>query len=248
MAATTRRPSCARPSPSTGIKFHEAAFNLAALATGGNRLAGTRGHELSADYVALQSRLAGLNVSRQDFDYDLFALGDWKPPVLDVRRGKHYIPGIAGSIPGGDFGSMVNSASGDITAPVWAADLTHPVAGARTRRTSGCEAADFAGMPQGAIVLLQRGTCGDRWPSCSTRRPRAPAAIVYINEGNVGVPGRDRPALVRHDGRRRDDPDRGRAGRDRRRTSPAASAQGLVGKTARLRVEWPHRHRRRPRT
>src|SRR6185503_19727032 len=51
-----------------GIKLHEAAFNLAALATGGNRLAGTRGHELSADYVALQARLAGLNVSRQDFN------------------------------------------------------------------------------------------------------------------------------------------------------------------------------------
>ncbi len=113
-----------------GIKAHAAAFNLLALASGGNRLAGTKGHEWSADYVALQSRLAGLNVSRQDFDYDLFALGDWKPPVLDVRRGKHYIPGIAGSIPGGDFGSMVNSASGDMTAPVWAADLVDPVAGA----------------------------------------------------------------------------------------------------------------------
>ena len=95
-----------------GIKLHEAAFSLAAVATGGNRLAGTRGHELSADYVAFQARLAGLNVSRQDFDYDLFLLGDWKPPVLDVRRGKHYIPGIAGSIPGGDFGSMVNSPVG----------------------------------------------------------------------------------------------------------------------------------------
>ncbi len=98
-----------------GIKLHEAAFSLAAVATGGNRLAGTRGHELSADYVAFQARLAGLNVSRQDFDYDLFLLGDWKPPVLDVRRGKHYIPGIAGSIPGGDFGSMVNSPSADVT-------------------------------------------------------------------------------------------------------------------------------------
>src|SRR3954471_492068 len=103
-----------------GIKLHEAALNLIAVGTGGNRLAGTQGHALSADYVALNARLSGLNVSRQDFEYDLFALGDWKPPVLDVKRGKHYIPGIAGSIPGGDFGSMVNSPSADITAPVWA--------------------------------------------------------------------------------------------------------------------------------
>jgi hypothetical protein len=139
-----------------GIKFHQAAFNVVALATGGNRLAGTRGHELSADYVALQSRLAGLNVSRQDFEYDLFALADWKPPVLDVRRGKHYIPGIAGSIPGGDFGSMVESASGDITAPVWAADLTLP-SPAPNSSDSGCEAAAASSR------------------RCSTRRPRVPA-------------------------------------------------------------------------
>src|SRR5690349_12896642 len=125
-----------------GIKLHEAAFNLAAIATGGNRLAGTRGHELSADYVALQARLAGLNVSRQDFEYDLFELGDWKPPVLDVKRGKHYIPGIAGSITGGDFGSMIDSVSGDVTGPVWAADLKIPSPAPNTS-TSGCEAADF---------------------------------------------------------------------------------------------------------
>ncbi len=165
-----------------GIKFHEAAFSLAALATGGNRLAGTRGHELSADYVALQSRLAGFNVSRQNFDYDLDALADWKPPVLDVRRGKHYIPGIAGSIPGGDFGSMYLSPSGDVTAPVWAADLRIPSPAANSS-TSGCEAADFAGMPAGAIVLVQRGTCAfvDKWANAQAA---GAGAIVQINEGD----------------------------------------------------------------
>jgi hypothetical protein len=109
-----------------GIKLHEAAFSLAAVATGGNRLAGTPGHQLSAGYVAFQSRLAGLDVSRQDFSYDLFELGDWKPPVLDVKRGKHYIPGIAGSILGGDFGSMIDSVSGDVTAPSTASATPRP--------------------------------------------------------------------------------------------------------------------------
>jgi hypothetical protein len=214
-----------------GIKFHEAAFSVAALATGGNRLAGTRGHELSADYVALQARLAGLNVSRQDFEYDLYLLGDWKPPVLDVKRGKHYIPGIAGSIPGGDFGSMVNSPSGDVTAPVWAADLKLPSPGGST---SGCEAADFAGMPKGAIVLLQRGTClfVDKWTNAQAA---GAGAIVQINEGNS--PDRVEPLLFDMTG----------SGV----TVPIVAAQiatvqelaggvsqGLVGKTARLRVEW----------
>ena len=41
-----------------GIMRHEAAFSRAARATGGNRLAGTRGHQLSADYVARQARRA----------------------------------------------------------------------------------------------------------------------------------------------------------------------------------------------
>ncbi len=216
-----------------GIKRHEAAFSLAALATGGNRLAGTRGHQLSADYVALQARLAGLSVARQDFEYDLFELGDWKPPVLNIRRGKHYVPGIAGSIPGGDFGSMVNSPSADVTAPVWAADLKIPSPAANAS-TSGCEAADFAGMPQGAIVLLQRGTCGflDKWLNAQAA---GAGAIVQINEGDS--PARSDPVWFDLTG----------AGV----TVPMVAAQiatvqeiaggvaqGLVGKTARLRVEY----------
>ena len=128
------------------------------------------------------SRLAGLSVIRHDFEYDLDLLADWKPPVLDVRRGKHYIPGIAGSIFGGDFGSMVNSPSADVTAPVWAADLRIPSPAANSS-TSGCEAADFAGMPAGAIVLLQRGTCAflDKWLNAQAA---GAGAIVQINEGD----------------------------------------------------------------
>ena len=164
------------------IKAHEAALSLIAAVTGGNRLAGTQGHAYSADYVALQARFAGLNVSRQTFDYELDVLADWKPPVLDVKRGKHYIPGIAGSLFGGDFGSMYASPSGDVTAPVWAADLTLPSPAANTS-DSGCEAADFDGMPTGAIVLLQRGSCPFvlKWQNAQTA---GAAAIVQINEGD----------------------------------------------------------------
>ena len=55
-------------------------------------------------------------MSRQDFDYDLFALGGLEAAGARRPARQDYIPGIAGSIPGGDFGSMVNSASGDLTA------------------------------------------------------------------------------------------------------------------------------------
>jgi hypothetical protein len=212
------------------------ARNLIAVGTGGNRLAGTQGHDLSADYVALQARLAGLNVSRQNFDYDLDLLADWKPPVLDVRRGRHFIPGIAGSIPGGDFGSMVDGPSGDITAPVWAADLRIPSPGPNAS-TSGCETEDFDGMPRGAIALLQRGTCAflTKWQNAMAA---GAGAIVQINEGNPGGPD-DRVTPLWFD----------LTGSGV--TVPMVAAQistveqlaggvsqGLVGKTARLRVDW----------
>jgi len=41
-----------------GVRLHQGALNLIGAATGGNRLAGTRGFDLSADYVDLHSRLA----------------------------------------------------------------------------------------------------------------------------------------------------------------------------------------------
>ena len=171
-----------------GIKEHLLALQRIGQGFRGNRLAGTPGYDASANYVALRALRAGFAVSEFDFDYELGLLADWTPPILAVRGGEQFVPGIAGSIPGGDFGSMVNSPSGDLTAPVWAADLTLP-SPAPNSSDSGCEAADFAGMPAGAIVLIQRGTCAivakwlnaqaagagrDRVHQRGQPRPRAP--------------------------------------------------------------------------
>ena len=122
-----------------------------------------------------------------------------------------------------------------MTGPVWAADLVIPSPAPNTS-TSGCEAADFAGMPAGAIVLLQRGTCGDLSKMLNAQAAGA-GGIVYINEGNAGVPGREDPRWFDVTG----------AGI----TVPIVAAQvatvadlagakqaGLVGKTVRLRVEY----------
>src|SRR4029079_4665901 len=49
---------------------------------------------------------------------------------------------------------MYASPSGDLTAPVWAADIDLDPATAASN-TSGCQAADYARMPKGAIVILQ---------------------------------------------------------------------------------------------
>ena len=54
--------------------------------------------------------------------------------------------------------------------------------------TSGCEAADFAGFPRGAIALLQRGTCFFRTKVANAVAAGASAAVV-VNEGNPGRRG-----------------------------------------------------------
>ena len=91
-------------------------------------------------------------------------------------------------------------------------------------------------MPAGAIVLLQRGICGVPDKRLNAQAAGA-GAIVQINEGDVGMPGRDDPRWFDLTG----------AGV----TVPIVAAQiatvqelaggvaqGLVGKTARLRVEY----------
>ena len=92
-----------------GILEHQRAFQRIATFTGGNRLSGTQGYDASAQYVADRSEAAGMKVSRQQFDYELDLLADYTPPVLSVTAGgpaRAFVPGIAGALFGGHFGSI----------------------------------------------------------------------------------------------------------------------------------------------
>ena len=168
-----------------GIKRHEAVLQLIGDASGGNRLAGTDGYDASALYVAARARLAGHRVSFQDFEYELDFLADWKAPILRVTSGPDHrslVPGIAGALFGGDFGSMYGSPSGDLRdRQFFAADLTLPPTPTPSS-DSGCQPEDFAGMEEGAIALLQRGTCPiiQKWQNAEAA---GAGAIVWINEG-----------------------------------------------------------------
>ena len=144
-----------------GILEHEAAFQAIADAAAGNRLSGAPGYDDSAEYVAARAAAAGFNVEVQEFEYVLDFLADFEAPVLSIEGGTEFVGGIAGASLGGDFGSMFKSTpySVDITAPVWAIDLALPAVGPPNTSTSGCEAADYAGVPAGAIIIVQRGTC-----------------------------------------------------------------------------------------
>jgi Zn-dependent M28 family amino/carboxypeptidase len=181
-----------------GILQHEAALQLSATFAAGNRLSGAPGYDRSVDYVVDRAEAAGLDVSTQDFNYTLDFLADFEPPVLSIRRGERFVPGIAGGSLGGDFGSMFKSTpyGTDITAPVWAVDLVLPPGAAPNTSTSGCEASDYAGVPEGAIIIVQRGTC--TFAQKFTLADASPAgAMVFINEGQ---PGRTEPLWFNFDG------------------------------------------------
>jgi Peptidase family M28/PA domain len=178
-----------------GILAHELAFQGIASFTGGNRLSGTRGYDGSAFYVGQRAARAGLRVSKHEFSYPLDLLADFTPPVLRVVSGgkpRRFVPGIGGAQFGGDFGSMYGSTSTDFTAPVWAIDLNLPAPPGANHNTSGCEASDYDGMPDGAIALVQRGTC-----LFDTKFALAEASgaggVIFFNEGNPGDPTRQVP-------------------------------------------------------
>lgn len=161
-----------------GIREHQAAFQSFSDANGGNRVAGGPGYEASAEYVVAKMQAAGYSVSSQEFAFRFNA--DRTPPVLTTIS-----PVAATYVDGVDFASMTYSPNGDVTAQVVAVDLVVPPVGTSNGNTSGCQAADFAGFPPGAIALLQRGTCSFAVKADNAAAAGASATIIF-NEGQAG--------------------------------------------------------------
>jgi hypothetical protein len=214
----------------SGILEHERAFDSIATFTGGNRLSGTPGYDGSAQYVADRARAAGFQVSTHKFDYELDELADVTVPVLSIVSGgpaRSFVPGIGGTLfSDGEFGSMYASPSGDLTAPVWAADIDLDPATAASN-TSGCQAADYAGMPPGAIVLLQDGTSCSLGTKFFGAQQLGAGAIFFFDAAGgtwVDVTGISIPSV---------------AGRLSSATALANGVEkGATGLTARLKVDW----------
>jgi hypothetical protein len=106
-----------------GIREHMAAFQSIANANNGNRLAGTSGHDASAQYVFDRLKAAGYNPEFQDFTYAFN--GNRTAPVLAEVGGPSYAPGFQFTAPG----SLAAADSGDVTAPLFAVDLRIPSTG-----------------------------------------------------------------------------------------------------------------------
>lgn len=117
----------------------------------GTRAAGTAGHEASVEFVADELRKAGYDVTLRPVD--LTAFRQLAPSTLAIDA-----PGAPAFEDVRDFKAMTYSATGEATAKVFALGFD-PAAKPGDRNGLGCDAAAWAGVPAGVIVLLQPGPC-----------------------------------------------------------------------------------------
>jgi Zn-dependent M28 family amino/carboxypeptidase len=151
-----------------GVRAHQAAFQAIADANGGTRAAATPGYDASVDYVVDTMRAAGWSVELHQFDFTV------AEPI------QQHTP-IAATYPTGAF---TGSSLGTVTGAVIPVDinLVPPRAS-----TSGCEAADFAGLDFSGpsdIALIQRGTCTFAVKALNAEAAGAEAVIIF-NQGNA---------------------------------------------------------------
>ncbi len=149
-----------------GVRAHQAAFQAAADANGGNRAAGLPGYDASVDYIVETLEAAGYDVELDPFDFTFLAL-----PTITVDGVEL------------ETGSFSGTGSGSVTGTVIPVDLA--LADPSTS-TSGCEVADFSGLDFSGpadIALMQRGACFFSTKAVNAEAAGAEAAIIF-NQGN----------------------------------------------------------------
>ena len=151
------------------VREHQAALQAIADDNGGTREAGTSGYTESVDYVVDTLEAAGWNVELDEFPFTFI-------PPSSLQQ----LTPVTATY---ETGAFTGSGSGDVTGPVIPVDinLVPPRAS-----TSGCEAADFAGLDfsgPGDIALIQRGTCDFGVKAQNAQNAGAEAVIIF-NQGN----------------------------------------------------------------
>ena len=204
-----------------GAREHLEALQAIADENGGNRAAGLPGYEASVDYVVDTLEAAGWNVTIDEFDYTF--IGPSELEQLTPVQATY------------ETGAFSGSGSGEVTGNVIAVDIN--LTGDRAS-TSGCEAADFAGLDfsgENDIALVQRGSCNFGDKAFFAEQAGAEAVIIF-NQGNTP----DREGLIVADASSRTD------GTPVQHTIPVVGAsfqQGVAlsasGSTARVFVPAP---------
>jgi Zn-dependent M28 family amino/carboxypeptidase len=165
-----------------GVREHQAAFQAIADANDdpfypGTRAAGTEGYDESVEYVAELLEDAGYDVTLDpvDITFNFPATLRQTAPVQ-----AEYETGV-----------FTGSGSGAVEGQVIPVDIN--LTGDRAS-TSGCEAADFAGIDWSGdadIALIQRGACNFGTKAQNAELAGAEAVIIF-NQGNTP----DREALI----------------------------------------------------
>jgi Zn-dependent M28 family amino/carboxypeptidase len=176
-----------------GVREHQAAFQAIADANDdpfypGTRAAGTEGYANSVEYVAGLLRQAGYTVTL-----------DPVPITFNFPAELRQLTPVQATY---ETGVFTGSGSGTVEGQVIPVDinLTPPRAS-----TSGCEAADFAGIDWSGdadIALVQRGTCFFGTKAHNAELAGAEAVIIF-NQGNTP----DREGLIVADATSLDLPD-----------------------------------------
>ncbi|SEF18476.1 M28 family peptidase [Jiangella alba] len=165
------------------VMGHLEAFQEISDENGGNRASGLPGYAASVDYVVEQLEAAGYTPEVQEFEFEYFdersELERISPNPRTYEEGSEFIRN--------DFDT--GSPQGEATGALFPADVRLDAPGLPDNTsTSGCEAADFAGMAPGSIALVQRGTCGFAVKVLNAQTAGA-AGVVVMNEGQVGRTG-----------------------------------------------------------
>jgi Zn-dependent M28 family amino/carboxypeptidase len=128
----------------------------------GNRALGTAGYDASVDYVAKALRDKGFDVQTPQFEVRLpFA----DEPQLTVG------------------GAPVEAKPLEYTIGTPGQGVSGPLVAARVEDSPGCTASDYDGLPvQGAVVLVDRGTCQFTQKQAAAAERGAVALVVANNE------------------------------------------------------------------
>jgi Zn-dependent M28 family amino/carboxypeptidase len=147
---------------------HLKALQAISDANGGNRAAGTPGHDKSAQYVYKVLKKAGYKVSYDTFDFEYIETLAEKASVISPAPR--------------DLG--ISAMSYTKSTPV--GGITAALAAATVDATPGCEAGDYAaGAFTGKIALIKRGGCTFAQKQIVASEAGAVGAIIYNNTAGV---------------------------------------------------------------
>jgi Zn-dependent M28 family amino/carboxypeptidase len=135
----------------------------------GNRAMGTAGYDASVDYIVKALRDKGFDVQMPEFDVRVPFADD---PALTVG------------------GATIAAKPLEYTIGTPPDGVSGPLVAARVDDSPGCTASDYDGLPvQGAVVLVDRGSCQFSQKQSVAAERGAVALVVANNEDSAEVGG-----------------------------------------------------------